>query len=285
MFQRILIILHLCLAFAILLYLLVFPFFGAHFSVRSDLLIVESALGKSNLLDSISPEQAKDLASALSYKRQNFPSLSIEDQRFLLGMEAELHREMNLPFSARMARFGQMLLSIPLVLWAWLALSFYLSVKLLREKRVYSWALWALPLLASLYGIENAYRGKPSALELLIPNESALLGEKTADDMEGLSWIAREKARLDTAWKHFLVANYGDASIEPKEKREAIAEMQFQIAWAKLLPKDRFLPLQENHSLLAIALFVIWNLFFALKMLRTRQKIEKHTNEIPNGGA
>lgn len=268
MFQRILIILHLCLTFSILLYLFVFPFLGAHFSIRSDLLIIESALGKSNLLEAISPDQAKQLSSNLAYKRQNFPSLSIEDQRFLLGMEAELHREMNLSFSLRIERFIEMLISIPLVLWGWIALSLYLSVQLLRGKTVASWAIWALPLLASLYGIENAYRGKLSPLEQLIPGESALLGEKTADDMEGLSWIEREQARLDAAWKHFLVANYGKASIETKEKREAIAEMNFQIAWAKLLPKERFFPLQEKHSLFAIVLFVGWNLFFALKMFK-----------------
>lgn len=268
MFQRILIILHLCLAFAILLYLLVFPFLGAHFSVRSDLLIVESAMGKSNLLDSISPSQAKALSSTLSYKRQNFPSLSIVDQKFLLGMETELHKEMNLSFSERMTRFGGMFLFIPLALWIWLALSFYLSVQLLRGRLVYSWVIWALPLLASLYGIENAYIGKLSPLDQLIPSEAVLLSEKSADDMEGLSWIEKEQARLDAAWRDFLVDHYGNPEIEPQEKREALAEMHFQIAWAKLLPKDRFLPLQEKHFLFTLLLFVGWNLFFAWKETR-----------------
>jgi hypothetical protein len=268
MFQRVLIILHLCLAFGILLYLLLFPFLGAHFSVRSDLLIVESAMGKSSLLEAISSSHPSSSSSDLSYKRESFPSLSIEDQKFLLETEAELHREMNLPFSKRAARFGTLFISIPLSLWAWLILSFYLSVRLLRGKCSASWAIWLLPLLASLYGLENSYRGKLSPLDQLIPRESVLLDEKTVDDMEGLSWIEQEQARLKGAWKHFLVGHYGDPEVEPEAKRVALAERNFQVAWVKLLPKDRFLPLQEKHSSLVLLLFIGWNLFFAWKSSR-----------------
>lgn len=266
MFQRVLIILHLCLAFVILLYLLLFPFLGAHFSVRSDLLIVESAMGKSSLLDAISPSHPSASSADLSYKRQSFPSLSIEDQKLLLDTEAELHREMNLSFIERAAKFGTLFISIPLSLWGWLLLSFYLSVRLLRGKETAALAIWLLPLLASLYVLENSYRGKPSPLEQLIPDEAVLLHAKSVDDMEGLSWIEKEQARLKSAWKHFLVAHYGDPDVEPQAKREALAERNFQVAWVKLLPQNRFLPLQEKHSSLVLLLFIGWNLFFAWKI-------------------
>lgn len=284
MLKRVLIILHLCLAFSILLYLIGFPFLGAHFSLRSDLLVVESALGKSTLLQKIDPAKADLSLQSLSYKRDYLKELNEIDRKSLLDAEALIHEQMGYSAGERLGTLQRFFASIPLSLWAWIFLSVFFSVKMLKELPLPPLRIWILPLLAFIYCIENYERGRLSPLESLIPPEPTLaLKVEGRNDHE--SWLQNEQSKVKEAWSRFLLSQYGKSEDHPAAKREALAEMRFQMAWIKKMNPNRFILLQERHALLTLLLFLFWNLYFAFKTSRSGQQVEKNTEDVTGSSA
>ncbi len=248
MLKRLLIILQLCLSFSILLYFLGFPFFGSHFFYQSELLLVESAMGKQDLLVKLDSNKAKERSKSSIYKIQGFTQLPEEDQALLLSRKQSINEHFASPFWLKFIEGIKQIARVPLPLLIWTPLAIVLSILLLLKNQRAFQLLPLLPLLALLFAAQNFLFGTIPPDTLLFPTEEQLT--KTAPGEP-----------LKAAWEKYLVANWGLPN-ENFEEQLALAEQKFQVRWIEKRSLDPASSWNERMNPWTLLLFVAWNLGF-----------------------
>jgi hypothetical protein len=257
MLKRLLIILQLCLSFSILLYFLGFPFFGSHFFYQSELLLVESAMGKQDLLVKLDPDKAKERRELSLYKMHGFTLLPSEDQALLLSRKKSINAHFASPFWIKMVEGIKQIARVPLPLLIWTPLAIVLSILLLLKNRRASQLLPLLPLLALLFAVQNFLFGTVPQDSLLFPTE------------EQLAQIAPGEP-LKTAWEKYLVANWRTPSENPDEEL-ALAEQRFQVRWIEKRSIDPASSWNERMNPWMLLLFIAWNLGFVFAVRNRKE--------------
>ncbi len=260
MLKQSLTILHLCIACSLLLYFLGFPFFGTHFFYRSNLLVIEAAIGERGLPDEIAA------------KKQAFLEEPASLQELILNKRAFYQAGLTRSWTEQVISALRIIPEVGAPLWLWLFLSFYLGIKLLKGVMFKQSTLLMLPLLSLIIVFHNFNYGTQDPVAKLIPSEAAILkGQK----LEGS--VAEQIEMLKGKWTDYLLEKWG----EPGDQLP-IAEQRFQIAWARLLPMDSFSALSERRSPILLAIFVGWNLLFALL---AGYQIKDHARKKSDGSA
>lgn len=254
LFSRFLIILQLCFGFSLALYLLGYPFTGKLFRAKSDLLLIESVLGKQSTLLAIDPEKAAVLEPKSFIQRSLYDSLPKNEQLRIQNLHENLQRSLQKPFSEQAWDGFELLGRLPKLELLWALLAIVIPIFLLLRNPKALPFVWLFPLIALGYAWNNQAHG--FQYKSVFPKEHQLLDQKGAT-----------KEEWEAAWNRYLIKEWGketpSSNPEVFEKQAVKGEFFFNLARIQDLSDDLSASFWEKKSLLLLAIYVLWNTFFA----------------------
>lgn len=264
---RVCAIIQLSLAFMIILWNISQPFMKELFTYKSHMLIYQDVMGISTSAHS------EEALARQERNRLRFDQLSLVEKQILLENYGKLQQLSQRTFLEKTERSIQILtFEIPLYEQLWLLLSLILPILLLKRIDGAVQAIWLLPLLASIYSIDNYWFGKQMGLSeeaKLFPTEQVLINDylKQPLDID----LSKQKAQLELAWKRYLVDKWTKLEIRDGRDVDQLAEageFTFNIARTKALPNPKdIIAIKKNpqkEPLFILALYVFWNFSFAV---------------------
>lgn len=268
-FQRLLVIIQLCLALSVLLWYGAQPFLGEYFNVKSKLMLYEYIKGISPINDSEKLERNKMEWEALPEKEK----AAIQESYLILKQYAER------PAWVKIRQGMGQLIDLPPFELAWIFFSIWISILLLRGRQGAFQVVWLLPLIAFCYAIDNRISGIDPKVEpdaVLIPSEKFLVDNYLE---QGLSphW-QEQRIQLESAWNRFLVNTYLNEPIQENIQEQQMVRAGYLFTLArinKIAEQDQRgirADFHEKTKIPMLAIIVLWNLFFAWK-LRTTSKL------------
>lgn len=271
---RICAIIQLCLAFVIILWNISQPFMGELFTYKSYMLIYQDIMGISKSTDSI------ERLARLERNKQRFEALSAIKKAQLIRHYQELQQLSQRTFVEKLQRSIHILIfEIPFYEQLWLILSLVLPILLLKRVEGASQAIWLLPLLTSIYAIDNYRYGREAMLPVearLFPSEHVLVNDYLQQPLS--SNLLEQKEQLLAAWKLYLIQKWSPhVSFENHGDIDQLAEegeFAFNIARVQSLPplKDIIASKTQDNkeSLFVLAIYLFWNFFFAATVFRLK---------------
>lgn len=252
--SRFLIILQLCFGFSLALYFLGYPFTGKLFQSKSDLLLIESVLGRQNTLLAIDPEKAALLEPKASIQRSLFESLPKNEQLRIQEFHDSIQYSLQKPFLDKVWEGFGLLGRLPKLELLWTALAIVLPIfLLLRNPRALPF-VWLFPLIALGYAWNNQVHG--FHYKSVFPQDHQILVQKDAT-----------KEDWERAWRQYLVKEWGketpSSNQEIYEKQAIKGEFFFNLARIQAISEDLSVSFWKKKSLWLLVIYVIWNAYFA----------------------
>ena len=188
-----------------------------------------------------------------------------------------------------MAVLSILALQIPPFELAWIAFSIIIPLLLLLRIEGALHAVWLLPLIVLIYGIDNRLNGTPlkiSEESKLFPSEDKLVQEYMTEPLSPS--IFEQQKQLLGAWKKYLVTEWALEKPSPDEKQFDLqvekGEHAFTIERLDKLPKDRLIDddalFRKKEPIFLLSLYFLWNLFFAWIVTRTyKRNYAAHTHQ------
>lgn len=234
---RIISILHLCFAFSLLLFYASDPFLGHNFRIKSRALVYEHLMGTHN----------KDNAHRFS----NLPAQAQEEVQ--LGYE-KLQEQARIPFSERASSMGRLLLfDLPPMIRAWLFLSIFLPIAILRNKEGARECVWLLCILV-------CFTQKPTSSHTSLPSEKYLVDHYLNAPISGS--ISNQQKQLTEAWNQYLIVEWAN---ETPSKDMAIYQSQVDAGdFAFQLDQLNNQNSIQESSILSSGISILWHIAFAL---------------------
>lgn len=237
---RVVAILHLCIAFTMILWYASQPFMGHYFAVKSRLAIFESVF--------VHPDYAQ-----------------IEDGQKLILQEkyGRLASALDTSFWRKCLQSIEVLCTqIPIYEQAWLLLSVILPIYLLK-RREGSWqAAWLLPLLCLAFCLDNRLHGRAIGLtaeEKLFPSEQVIVEHYLKEPMSAN--ILEQQDQLKRGWQNYL-------------NQEWNGEFNFIVARAEKTEMPAQMVVTKRQSYFMLGLYLLWNIYFAWTFFIHRKNIE-----------
>lgn len=259
--KKIFVILQLCFAFSLLLWCLFQPYMGDFFRIRSHQLLYDYVLGQGNSI--------KD-SDKLIRNAERFKELPEAKQADILKQYSRIQSALNIPFSTKFLSSLQFYAkNIPSFEFAWIFFSILISIYLLKGRPGATQAVWLLPIITLFYGLDNHFYGSNPILEpdrILFPEERIIANDAIGD------WKNQED-QLRQGWKRYLIKEW--STLAPADKMDEAslleeAEFNFTLARIEIYQssgmKPWVAPSNEKEGLATLGLFLLWNLFFALKL-------------------
>lgn len=271
---RVVAILQLCIAFTMILSNMGYPFMGELFANRSAQLIFDTVIG----VNSEKVAAASDSPRALQYNRYQqrnaarFSQLSEAQKSYILEQYDALQAKNRASFFSKLKRSIHILI-FEISPWeqAWLLLSIVVCILILMRVEGAVQAIWLLPLLASVYAIDNRLHGADVGMTheaSLFPSEQVIIENYLNEPLSG--GITEQEEQLRKGWQLYLVREW--AKVEPSqtvnifEEQVEIGEFAFDLARLDAQIKDRNVeasPFRRKESVSLLALYLLWNLFLA----------------------
>jgi hypothetical protein len=252
---RIAAILHLCLAFSLLLWIMSQPFMGDLFAVKSELVLYDAVLAQEELV------------------RQ----LPLEEAQWLREQYEALKAQLQIPFFDKLKMMWNLLLvKTPPLELAWLFFSILISLLLLLRYEGAAQACWLLPIIVFAYSWDNQWNASkaPKALDYaLFPSEEMIIRDYLDTPLSPK--ISEQKEALTRGWKRYLIENWAretpsnDLHITSKQLEKG--EFAFTMARIKARAQNKILAIDAvpyRQSLWILALYLFWNCFFASVAMR-----------------
>lgn len=243
--KKILIIVHLCLAFAFLIWLLIQPYVQEIISQKSQLALYEMVMEREALFRELPPIDQITLLEgyAAAARKQDKPSLVHEVGRLFF-------------------------ITTPPFALAWLFFSVAISILLLFHIEGAAISAWLLPLIVLGYAY-FLYDAPQNKRESLFPSEEYVL-TTYVELSENRARGARESLLL--GWHHYLVHEWAHET--PSEDQTLFKEQldralfAFNVARLKWVLEGKgdevvLAGFAAHPSLPQLACYFIWNLFFA----------------------
>lgn len=229
--KRIFCIAQLCLGFIALLWVVLYPFLGAVYHFKAQLIPYETLFDQKEL----------------------FFSLPAEQQELLENKYEQIKR---LSLATNAAEFFS---QIPIYEWAWIILAIVIPIFLLLRIEGSNQLIWLLPALCLLSIFNENSRSNPS--QTTLPTEAYLVSSYLNHPLSGTS--KEQFAQLRKAWETFLIVEY--AKEQPSEEiyEEQMARGLFLFKTEELKKKPIAALKYENSSKANLILYFFWNLFFA----------------------
>lgn len=167
---------------------------------------------------------------------------------------------------------------------AWIFLALIVSIMALKGSPKIAQAVWFLPLLTCIYGIENLLFAKPPLIseeEKLYPKESHLISQYLNEPLS--KNIFEQQEQLKKTWQYYLTDHWlpeqDQKNITDKEIKTKKAKFFFNIAKLESYKKD-FLKKQQSYStssstkepLFFLTIYCIWNLTFAYVLFKASKQ-------------
>jgi len=268
-FSKAITIVQLCLGFGALLWILCYPFMGALYFYKSQMLLHEHVMGKDGVLGTLSKEKQAAMGPKLANNALRFQALFEEEKKPILARYYKLQKLIAEPISTKLKNLSQ----LPPLELTWIILAITLPILLLLKKEGAKKAAWLLPIVTAFYALDNSANGLtfPSD-QTLFPEERALLKEPLASSLTG------QRVQLEKAWQTYLIEKWAEEkpSSNPLtfQGQAEKGEFAFNLARLKIKkPLSYSAHFREKQQSGVLALFLAWNLFFACSMqLRDRKK-------------
>lgn len=273
---RILAIVQLCLALSLLLWHAAQPIMGDLFSYKSRLLLLQTVTGQGPLAE----KAAKDFGDAYSQRlhrnRERFAQLPHQTKELLGELHSQWQAPLQLPWWQQIARaLRHVAFGIPAWELVWIFLSIALALLLLLKIEGAVYACWLLPFVVLCYGVESYLYPPSHSLspdEQLFPSEEKIFSEYL--QQAPTSSLLGQQDQLKKGWDLYLVQEWAPPCetladcIDPKEypMRVEAGEFAFHVARLELMALYPPRPASSEQQIPLIALYFVWNLFFAWRM-------------------
>jgi len=246
--MRIVVIIHLCIAFSALLFVLSYPFMGQLFETKSDRLLYESVINKEPL----------------------FTTLSVEKQLTIQEKYQSTSEQMQIPFSVKLKRsFHLLLIQMPPFQKAWIFFSILLPILMLLKIEGAATASWLLPVITIAFVFNHLYYTEVPQLSKehqLFPTEEYIVDHYIDKPLS--SSIIEQQKQLRQGWNLYLITEWAketpSADSLIKEQQIRKGEFLFNVARVDALSLEKpvsFFKKRTNH--LVLFLYIVWNIFFA----------------------
>jgi len=257
---RVCAIIQLCIAFTVILWNVAQPFAGDLFTQKSRALLYQDVMGIPTDSAAAPAKQER-----LQRNKERFNQLPFSQQQRLIKGYEDVQKEMQRPFLGKMKRgFHYLAFEIPRFEQAWLLLSLIIPIMLLKKVEGSQLAVWLLPLLTLCYAVDNRFNGSLPVLsseERLFPAENILVADYLDEPLS--ENIFEQSEQLKKAWNLYLVKEW---SGNPPRQAE---DGEFAFTLARI--KQRLVDLQKaskshlfpKESMIALAIYFFWNIFFA----------------------
>lgn len=256
---RIVAILQLCLAFTLLAWHGSLPFMGELFSTKAKLLVYQHVMGKK-----------------IEGHATRFAELPKKQRDQILRDYDILQRRLEVGFMEKIGRAVEGIWHLPLFEKTWILFAVLIPILLLKRIDGAQQIVWILPVLALAYAAENRWQGKPHDLTLeekLFPTEAVLLRDYLNEPLA--TTLAAQQQQLERGWKLYLVREWAkelpsDNFPQQVEKGDFV----FNLARLEAIQKQPVIHTREQESYFWLALYIFWNLSFAL-VVRNFLRLEK----------
>jgi hypothetical protein len=266
--QRLLVIIHLCIALSVFFWYAAQPFFGEYFDLRSRMLLYEYVMGTSTFLKS------EESAAKVDRQLLRFNQLPMDEQLLIKDdyqeLQSHAQRSMLTKIIDGLETFTR---KIPPFEQAWIFFSIAIALLILLKVEGARTAVWLLPIIALAYSADNLLTGKTPSVPPdfhLFPTEESIsrlyLSEPLASSPH------EQKKQLEKGWKRYLIENWS----KNRNKNEAEADLQeeaeFEFTRRRInllhsQPRSEWLNVfHEKLNPLLLLSFIAWNLVFALKV-------------------
>lgn len=271
---RMVVIIQLCLAFALITWSAIQPFMGEFFSHKTRLNIYQMVMGNPQLIHTVPEETKNEIKEKINRNHSRFLLLPIDVQEKIQTQYKDLNAPTKTTFLEKTKRaFNILIFEIPPFSQAWIFFSIILSILLLLRIEGAQAASYLLPFIVLIYGMNNflfAPLPPKSPDHSLFPSEKMIV-ENYLDEPFSHQ-ILEQKEQLTKGWKRYLVQNW--TKQEPSKDKalfeQQVEEGEFFFQMARL-DKLSGQPLIDTKTMLrtkeapfVLMLYLGWNLFFAL---------------------
>lgn len=247
---RVFAILHLCLAFTILLWNAGVPFMGDLYQIKSKMVLFQEVMDQ-----------------------KLFQTLPEKEKRDILQHYQNIQSQLKIPFQQKLTRsIEQLLFKVPPFKLAWLFFSIVISIQLLMRIEGAVQAVWLLPLLAGAYALDNRLNHSPAQLtqaELLFPSESFLVEQYVREPLS--QQILEQQQQLKMGWKHYLIDQW-----DPQHDNSERGEFYFNLERLKRTINEKSVNKPIREPLFLLALYLFWNLSYALIAKKSLTNLENN---------
>lgn len=249
---RVCAIIQLCMAFTLLLSIILQPYLGDLFAIKSQMLYYEAVLHPDH--------------------KERFSLLPYAEQKSIQSDYTTLKAKLQLPFSAKVKRSAELLFTTSPWMLAWLLFSLVIAIFLLLRIEGAQQVVWLLPLLAALYAIDNRLNGM-SVVDnraVLFPAETEIVTSYLNEPLS--SDIFEQQRQLTLGWKRYVIQNWAHevpASDDEQFERQ-FAQGSFAFAIVQLPNRADIDQLYSQTATmhqdpwLLLVLYILWNSIFAL---------------------
>lgn len=275
---RVCAILQLCLAFSAFLWVASEPFVGEIFSVKSQLLYYQDAMGIPSRSTS-----SKENEERLERNSERFAALPPAEQANLQKGYDTLQEMLQRSFLEKLGRVYTLFFHyVPLYELGWILLAVTVSLLALKKVEGAAEAAWLLPLLVAAYAIDLRVQGRGEALqgdERLFPTERELVADYLREPLD--EDIFEQRKQLQSAWKKYLAVRWAkeepaadpaalDRQAEEGEYRMTLARIE---ARAEKTPPDKlFDSAASSPSPFLLLVYFFWNVYFAYTLWKYKSK-------------
>lgn len=267
---RVAAIIHLCIAFSLLLWIISQPFMGDLFAVKSELLLYDTVFNQPELVAELPLDQQQELLTEYKILKSKLRLTSLEKFKSMLSL---------------------LCVYTPGLELAWLFFSLILPVMLLMRIEGAAVSCWLLPALTLAYAIDNTMHApisKGPADQLLFPTEAFIVHHYLDAPLN--ADIFEQQTELTNGWQRFLVENWGgeEPSAEPGAFKQQVEKGEFAFTVARLQLRAgipvlaiEIGPVRQSGSILG--LYLMWNCFFAFVAYRWIHRKEQKINTLAVG--
>lgn len=267
-------IIQLCFGLGALLWILFYPFMGAHYLAKSRLLEIEQAIGIEGELSSLIDTEG--LRPKLERNALRFQSLQKTETHPILIKYEEVKKNLGETFVQKLRKTLYLLLVvIPPFELVWIILSITIPILLLLKIEGAPQAAWLLPLVSLFFALDSYSHGvNPYSEKNFYPSEKLLVFEYLKSPLG--STLKEQKEQLLKGWQLYLIDVWGNQ--KPKNDPQEFnlqfeaAEFLFNLNRIKSNPYSPYYQrFREKHEPGTLLLFLSWNLFFAFQVYRKTQ--------------
>jgi hypothetical protein len=262
---RVALIAQICAGLCCLLWIVSYPFAGVYFTHKSDLLLIESVMGKQASLKALSAQKSAEFEPMAKAFSRLFEQQDQLTQKWVKDQEFKKITLLQKSLSEKLYNSLKYFREIPLFEFIWACAAVLVSVCLLLKNPWSLIGVWLLPVAAAAYVISNIQNGiNPLQISErhLFPTESDLL----AEPLKGS--LAEQRERLEKAWKSYLIAHWAKqipSSNREQFERQAISgEFYFNLERIRHLPASPMQTFWERKSFSLLGIYLLWNLSIAI---------------------
>lgn len=259
---RIIAIIQLCLVFSLLSWHMSYPFMGKHFALKSKKQLTQTVLGQDQCADQ----------EIMARNRERFNALPDNQKLTIYRYLDDINYKLKHSFAKKVVRSIHIVsFEISPIEQMWIVVSILVSLLVLLNFEAARQVALLLPLIAICYSLDNRYNGftELSKEAALFPSEESIRLKYLHKPLSPS--IKLQQGELMSGWRLYLIRQWAGEipSEDQNEQKKQIETGEYRFQAARVLAQATQPPSIESYtfkrqqSIVVLALYVLWNLFFA----------------------